>query len=152
MSYSQNFDKVLFDTGINSKIIRFQETTKTSQDAANQLKVDLSRIGKSIVFKTESSNLILVVASGKNRIDERKLEKLLNEKIINVTGEEIKERLGYAIGGIPPFGHKEKIKVFIDKSLFKFEGIFCAAGNPNSVFPITPNELLEITNGEVIEV
>ncbi len=101
MSYSENFENILSENKVYSKIIKFKESTKTSQDAANQLGVNISKIGKSIIFKTESSNLILVIASGKNRIDEEKLEKILNEKLIKVTGEEIKKRTGYAIGGIP---------------------------------------------------
>ncbi len=152
MSYSKNFDKILLENKIDSKIIKFKESTKTSQDAADQLNIDIAKIGKSIIFKTESFRLILVIASGKNRIDEEKLEKILNEKLIKVTGEEIKKRTGYAIGGIPPFGHKEKLRVFIDKDLLQFETIFCAAGTPNSVFEISLKDILNITKGEIVDI
>ena len=151
-SYSKNFKDILLKEGILSDIIIFEDSTKTSKEAAQKLDTEIDKIGKSIIFKTESGKLILVIASGKNRINEKIIEEKIKEKIIKIEADEIKERTGYTIGGIPPFWHKEKMKTFIDLDLLKFDEIFCAAGTPNSIFKVNPRRIIEITNAEVCKI
>jgi prolyl-tRNA editing enzyme YbaK/EbsC (Cys-tRNA(Pro) deacylase) len=146
------FKNVLSKLNLNVEVIKFEESTKTSQQAADALKTNASQIGKSIVFKTQSGKFVLVIASGANRINEKTIEKELNEKILRPTPEEIRDYVGYPIGGIPPFGHDNSLITFIDEDLKQFEIIFCAGGTPNTVFPISPIKIAEITNGKIINV
>ena len=151
-SSEQKFREILDKVDSNIKLITFQESTKTSQQAADALKTNLSQIGKSIVFKTKKGKFILVIASGMHRINEKTIEKEVNDEIIKVDANEIKEYVGYPIGGIPPFGHDNPMIIFIDKELLKFETIFCAGGTPNIVFQTTPKEILKITSAKAINV
>ncbi len=149
---SERFKSFLQEKNIDVKIIEFNESTKTSQQAADQLNTDIAHIGKSIVFKTQSNNFVVVIASGINRVNEKKIEEELNEKLVKTNGEEIKANLGYPIGGIPPFGYTKEIEVFMDKDLMKFDIIFCAAGTPNSVFEISPAKLVALSNAKIINI
>ena len=146
------FKNILNQFGINEEIIQFEESTKTSQQAADALHVKINQIGKSIVFKTESGKFVLVIASGANRINEQIIEAEVKEKLIKTNAEEIKLFTGYTIGGIPPFGHDNSMIIFVDSDLLKFEYIFCAGGTPNSIFKINPQKMIEITSGKVIKV
>lgn len=139
--------------GIESEIKEFSETTKTAADAARALNCDLGQIAKSIVFKgIFSAKPVLVIASGKNRIGEKTIGDQLGEEIEKADADFVRAKTGFAIGGIPPFGHKEKIKTFIDEDLLKYPLIWAAAGTHNTVFPLTPKELVETTQGEVVPV
>ena len=146
------FKNILNQFGINEEITQFEESTKTSQQAADALHIKIDQIGKSIVFKTESEKFVLVIASGANRINEQIIEAEVKEKLVKTNAEEIKSFTGYTIGGIPPFGHDNPLKIFIDSDLLKFEYIFCAGGTPNSIFKINQQKMIEITGGKVMKV
>jgi prolyl-tRNA editing enzyme YbaK/EbsC (Cys-tRNA(Pro) deacylase) len=148
----ENFKRELIKNNLDLDIIYFNESTKTSQDAAKVLNTEVAKIGKSIVFKTETGKFIVVIASGKNKINEKLIEKEVNEKLVKTNPDEIKEKIGYPIGGIPPFGHKNETIIFFDEELLSFDEIFCAAGTPNSVFKISPKELLKINKAKVIKI
>ncbi|MCX7846142.1 MAG: YbaK/EbsC family protein, partial [Dictyoglomaceae bacterium] len=94
----------------------------------------------------------LVIASGKNRINEAEISKIVGEPIKKGDAEFVKEKTGYIIGGVPPFGHKEYIETYIDEDLFDYNEIWCAGGTPFSVFKISPDDLLRITKGKIINV
>ena len=103
---------------------------------------------KSLVFRAKESNFpVLVIASGINRVDEKKLKALIGEPVGKADAEYVRENTGFAIGGVPPVGHKKKIKTYIDEDLFQYETIWAAAGTPHAVFRLNPNELLKITGG-----
>ena len=91
---SERFNKFIQSQNINLEIITFDESTKTSQQAADKLNVDVAQIGKSIVFKTQSNNFVVVITSGVNRVNEKKIEQELNEKLVKTNGEEIKTNDG----------------------------------------------------------
>jgi prolyl-tRNA editing enzyme YbaK/EbsC (Cys-tRNA(Pro) deacylase) len=146
------FKEILNKLNLEINIIKFEESTKTSQQAADVLKVNVSQIGKSIVFKTETGKFVLVIASGVNRVNEQIIEQELNEKLIKTNGEEIKEYTGYPIGGIPPFGHDSPMIIFIDEDLKRFDAIFCAGGTPNTIFQINPIQIAEITHGKWLKI
>jgi prolyl-tRNA editing enzyme YbaK/EbsC (Cys-tRNA(Pro) deacylase) len=94
---------------------------------------------------------ILVIASGANRVSERKLEAHLSSKVRKARAEEVRDLTGFAIGGVPPVGHKRHLRVMVDEDLLQFAEIYAAAGTPNAVFGLTPKELLEITGGAVLD-
>ena len=140
--------KINFD----AKPRRYKEGTRTSEDAARQLQCDVSNIAKSIVFEGEEV-AIVVITSGSNRVDrKKKLKKILGYKPGQATPEYVVENTGYEVGGVPPFGHlKETIKI-IDEDLFKYDLIWGAGGTADTVFPITPEELKEISKAEIRDV
>jgi prolyl-tRNA editing enzyme YbaK/EbsC (Cys-tRNA(Pro) deacylase) len=146
------FKEVLKKLNLKIDIIKFEESTKTSQQAADVLKTSLGQIGKSIIFRTKSGKFILVITSGKNRVNEKIIEKELNDSFVKVDGNEIKSYVGYPIGGIPPFGHDNSMIIFIDEDLKQFETIFCAGGTPNTIFKTTPTQISEITKGKWINI
>jgi prolyl-tRNA editing enzyme YbaK/EbsC (Cys-tRNA(Pro) deacylase) len=151
-SSEDKFKEILKKLNLNIEIIKFEESTKTSQDAANALHTTVSQIGKSIVFKTKSNKFVLVIASGANRINEKKLEKELNESLLRPSPEEIRTYVGYPIGGIPPFGHDNPMIIFIDEDLKQFDAIFCAGGTPNTVFKTSFQQISEISHGKCINI
>jgi prolyl-tRNA editing enzyme YbaK/EbsC (Cys-tRNA(Pro) deacylase) len=141
----------MFSAG-NFKVIEFEKLTRTAQEAATALGCEVGQIAKSIVFKTETENPVLVVACGVNRIDETKVEKAIGMKIFKADAEYVKKMSGYAIGGVPPWGHQIMPITIIDKDLARFERIYAAAGKNNAVFELTFVDLVSNTKGNVIEV
>jgi prolyl-tRNA editing enzyme YbaK/EbsC (Cys-tRNA(Pro) deacylase) len=131
---------------------RYGEGTRTSEDAANQLGCDISHIAKSIVFMGEKC-AIIVITSGSNRVDrKKKLKKILGYKPSQASPEYVLESTGYAIGGVPPFGHLKETEIIMDEDLFNYELIWGASGTADTVFPITPEELLKISGASVKDV
>jgi prolyl-tRNA editing enzyme YbaK/EbsC (Cys-tRNA(Pro) deacylase) len=152
MTSEDKFKEILKKLNLDIETIKFEESTKTSQRAADALHTTVSQIGKSIVFKTKSNKFVLVIASGANRINEKTLEKELNEPILRPSLEEIRAYVGYPIGGIPPFGHDNPMIIFIDEDLRQFETIFCAGGTPNTVFATSFSQISEINQGKCINI
>ena len=148
----EKFKDFLRKLNLDIKIIKFEESTKTSQQAADALKTSLNQIGKSIVFQTKRGKFILVIASGVNRINEKIIEKEVNDQIVKTDPYKIREYVGYPIGGIPPFGHDNPMIIFLDEDLKQFEVIFGACGTPNTVFQTTPTQIAQITKGKWIKV
>ena len=152
MQSEQKFKEAIEKMNSKIKLIKFEESTKTAQDAANALNTSVDQIGKSVVFKTDKKNFLLIIASGAGRVNESLIEKEINEKVVKTTPQEIRGYVGYPIGGIPPFAHDNPMKIFFDKKLLKFDKIFCAGGTPNIVFETTPEEILKITSAKILDV
>ena len=134
------------------EIVVLDTTARTANDAANSLKCEVGAIVKSLLFKTESSFLICLIA-GDRRCSLNKLKKILNKKDVSMANaEEVKKNTGFSIGGVAPVAHSLNLDILIDKSLSRFSYIFAAAGHPNCVFKITYNELIKITNGSEKEI
>ena len=93
-----------------------------------------------------------MIASGVNRVDEKKIKVILGEKIGRADADFVREETGFAIGGIPPVGHTQPIKTIIDQDLMQYDEIWAAAGTPNAVFKLTPDDLAAMTGGEVAEI
>jgi len=139
--------------GIKSEVKELSETTKTAAEAAKALNCEIGQIAKSIVFKGKFSNQpILVIASGSNRIGEKTIAAYLGEEIEKADADFVREKTGFAIGGVPPFGHREKIKTFIDEDLLRYRVIWAAAGTHIAVFPLSLEELVKATAGKVVKV
>ncbi len=140
---------ILKQLGLNSLVTEFSQSTKTSQEAAEAIGCQLGQIAKSLVFQTKSGKPILIIASGANRVDEKKIEVLLGEPVKKAAADFVYQKTGFAIGGIPPVGHREKLKTFIDQDLLQYPEIWAAAGTPRAVFKISPSDLVRITTGQV---
>lgn len=139
--------------GFSYQVIELPKTTHTALDAAKALSCQIGQIAKSIIFKTKSTNQpILVIASGLNQIDEEKIAKHISESVEKAEANFILEKTGFIIGGVPPLGHLKKIKTFIDEDLFQYEEIWAAAGAPNAVFKFKPQDLIKMTDGQIISV
>jgi Cys-tRNA(Pro) deacylase len=152
-SSAQRVQSALNEHNLELRVVELPGSTRTSQEAADTIGCEVSQIAKSIIFRgKESETPILVIASGENRVSERKLKSIVGEKVEKPDAEFVLEETGYAIGGIPPVGHKNDIVTYIDEDLMDHKVIWAAAGTPNAVFSLTPQELLEITNGEIIDV
>jgi Cys-tRNA(Pro) deacylase len=133
-------------------IIALDTSAKTASEAASSLSCDVGAIVKSLIFKTENKFLLCLVA-GDKRASLIKIKKILNIKDASMaSAEEVKSVTGFTIGGVAPIGHLNKLDVFIDNSLEKFEDLYAAAGHPNCVFKISFKNLQKITNGSIKEI
>ena len=130
----------------------YAEGTRTSQDAADQLGCDVAHIAKSIVFAGQEG-AVIVITSGANRVDrKRKLKRAIGYKPGMATPEYVLEATGYQIGGVPPFGHPKPVFVLLDEDLMQYELVWGAGGTAQTVFPITPDELLRLSGATVADV
>lgn len=149
---AQSVQDALMCKGLECKVIELEHTTRSAADAAIAIGCDVSQIVKSLIFKTKlSSKPILILVSGPNRVDEKLIESYVGEKIAKADADFAKEITGFAIGGIPPIGHKQKIDfIFIDKDLLNFDSIWAAAGTPNAVFNLKGEDLVSMTEGKLV--
>ncbi len=139
--------------GLMCQVVEMRETTRSAMDAALALECSVEQIVKTLVFKTKKTyRPILVVASGANRVNVKTLAKLISEPVKLADADFIREKTGFAIGGVPPLGHPHPLKTFIDEDLLKYDEIWAAAGTPNAMFKLTPKDLKKITVGEIISV
>jgi len=124
----------------------FPEGTRTAEDAARAIGCSLGQIVKSLVFVAAGRPVVALV-SGANRLDTDRLGKLAGEPVVKADAETTRSATGYAIGGVPPFGHAQPLSVFVDRDLLGYAVVWAAAGRPDSVFALTPARLLEISAG-----
>lgn len=150
---AQRVREALLQKGQTFKVIEVSESARTAQDAATAIGCEIAQIVKSLIFCTKDTHQpILVLTSGVNRVNEKIISKHLGEKIIKADADFTREVTGYAIGGIPPVGHKVEIKTFIDEDLLQFEELWAAAGTPYAVFNLKSSELQGLTNGTIVNV
>ena len=136
--------------GLRGAVIELEVHARTSQQAADALGVMVGQIAKSLVF-TVNGRPLMVIASGANRVDEAKLGRLADGSVRRAAPETVKQATGYTIGGVPPLGHISPMPIYIDEDLLQYETIYGAAGVPECVFPLTPDELVRATGGSVVE-
>jgi prolyl-tRNA editing enzyme YbaK/EbsC (Cys-tRNA(Pro) deacylase) len=141
----------LQELGIQIDIKEFNVSTKTAEEAARAIGCKINQIAKSIVFDAQGE-LVLVIVSGGNRVNEAKMSFYLSKIDNKADANFVKEKTGYSIGGVPPFGHKTEIKTFIDKDLLKYKEIWAAAGSDNTVFKISPAELIKYSKGQILDI
>ncbi len=130
----------------------FPDGTRTAVDAAAAIGCSVGQIVKSLVFRRAGGAPLLVVASGTNRVDEAKVAALVGEPIGKADAAFVREETGFAIGGVPPAGHATPIETLVDEDLLRHAEIWAAAGTPRTVFPLTPQELVAMTGGRVVDV
>ena len=141
--------KVQAALGERFTVLEFDASTRTAEDAAAAIGCTVAQIAKSLVFRAESGGPVLVVASGVNRVDEKKVAALIGEPIGRADADFVRETTGFAIGGVPPVGHRMALSVLIDEALMTFGEIWAAAGTPNAVFRLTPADLVALTGGTI---
>src|SRR3984885_2705477 len=124
--------------GDEFRVLEFEQSTHSSAEAAGVLGCDLAQIAKSMMFRAADGQPVLVVASGANRVDEKKVAALLGQKIKRAAPAFVLANSGVAVGGVPPFGHISPPLTFLDRDLERYETIWAAGGSPNAVFALTP--------------
>ena len=145
-------EKFLKDFDQSLEVIVLENSARTAQDAATALGCNVGAIVKSLLFKAED-NFTLCLVAGDKRCSLNKLKKIKNIKNVSMaTPEDVKTQTGYTIGGVSPVGHLNKVEIFIDKSLKKFNNLFAAAGHPNCVFKINFKDMQKITNGKIEDI
>jgi prolyl-tRNA editing enzyme YbaK/EbsC (Cys-tRNA(Pro) deacylase) len=139
--------------GYTFKVVEFAESTRTAQEAAERVGCTLGQIVKSMIFKGQATGKpILVLTSGSNRVDEKLISKYAGEQIIRADAEFVRAATGYAIGGVPPIGHLQKMGTYLDEDLLQYATIWAAAGTPSTVFELTPETLQKMTGGMTVRV
>ncbi len=150
---AQRVQAALAELGFAFDVREFPESTRTSAEAAAAIGCAVGQIAKSLVFRArQSGRPVLVIASGANRVDEDKIGRLIGEKIGRADAAFVREKTGFAIGGVPPLGHAEPPLALIDEDLLAFSEIWAAAGTPNAVFRLAPGDLAAMTGGRTADV
>jgi len=137
--------------GAGGEVVELAASTRTSQEAAAAIGTTMAQIAKSLVF-LDGEAPVLVIASGPNRVSMEKLAAHLGSPATRPDADTVKRLTGFPIGGVAPVGHATRPRVLIDRDLLQYEEIWAAAGTPNAVFRTTPEELVQITGGEVVDV
>lgn len=150
---TEDVRKFLAERELNNEILELSDSARTAQMAAESIGTTVAQIVKSLIFKSAHSHMpILVLASGSNRVDEKKIAALVGEPIKKADADFVRQCTGFVIGGVPPFAHLEPMQTFIDEDLLMFDCIWSSAGHPHSVVRLLPGELVSITGGKVSEV
>jgi len=150
---AQRVQDALKALGVACQVVELPESTRSAAEAAQAIGCRVEQIVKSLVFRGQSTNRpILAIVSGGNRVDEEKLALLVAEPVAKADADYVRQRTGYAIGGVPPVGHVESLMCVVDEDLLQYEQIWAAAGTPRAVFRLTPADLQRITDGPVVSV
>ena len=148
---AQKVQDALHAQGFANQVVELPDSTRTSAEAAAAAGCTVGQIAKSLIFAGKASGqAILVIASGGNRVDEKKLAVFAGEKISRPDADFVRAQSGFLIGGVPPIGHAHSLRTFIDEDLLGYTEIWAAAGHPNAIFRLTPAELVQMTGGEVV--
>lgn len=140
----------LLVAGIEPDIVELAESTRTAQEAASAIGTSVPKIVKSLVFLADDEPIVALV-SGSNRADTALLAEALGKTIGRADAARVRDATGFAIGGVPPLGHKTTLEVVIDRDLLQYDVIWAAAGTPHAVFSITPSDLVRVTGGRVVD-
>ncbi len=148
---AQKVQSVLNKLGLTCQVIELPNSTRTAQEAAQAVGCEVGQIVKSLVFRTQTSRKpVLVLVSGSNRVNETRLAQHLGEPVVKAEADFVREESGFAIGGVPPVGHRHPMQTFIDQDLLQYEQVWAAAGTPHAVFRLPPGELPRLTGGMVM--
>jgi prolyl-tRNA editing enzyme YbaK/EbsC (Cys-tRNA(Pro) deacylase) len=150
---AKKIQDLLNSLGYNYTVIEHAESTRTAQEAADRVGCELGQIVKSLIFRGKTSNKpILVLTSGTNRVDEKLISQYAGEPIGRAEPDFVRAVTGFAIGGIPPVGHTEKMETYLDEDFLQYSVIWAAAGTPNAVFELKTEELQKMTEGKTVKV
>jgi prolyl-tRNA editing enzyme YbaK/EbsC (Cys-tRNA(Pro) deacylase) len=142
----------LAERGLDHLTVReFAASTATASDAAAAIGTTVGRIVKSLVFMA-ADQPVLVLASSPNRVDVAKVSQLLGKPITRANADQVRALTGFAIGGVPPVGHAQRLTTLVDRDLLQYDQVWAAAGTPNAVFAIAPTDLVRIADGLVEDV
>ena len=149
---AKRVQEALAARGFAFEVREFPQSTRTAAEAAAAIGCEVAQIAKSLVFRTRASGRpVLVIASGANRVDEKAVAALIGEKIGRADADFVRAATGFAIGGVPPLGHDTPPVTLIDRDLLALDEIWAAAGTPNAVFRLKPEELVVLTGGRVAD-
>jgi prolyl-tRNA editing enzyme YbaK/EbsC (Cys-tRNA(Pro) deacylase) len=150
---AKRVQQALISLGVELDIVELPESTRTASEAAQAVGCEVGQIAKSLVLRGGQSNqAYLVITSGSNRLDLDHLSTAFSEPVRMADPGFVRERTGFSIGGVPPVGHSTPVSTHIDQDLLKFDFIWAAAGTPNSVFRLSPEQLMAIAGDRVIQV
>jgi prolyl-tRNA editing enzyme YbaK/EbsC (Cys-tRNA(Pro) deacylase) len=139
--------------GVAISIREMPQSTRTAEEAAAACGCDVAQIVKSLVFAGSASGApYLLLVSGKNRVDEKAVAPVIGEALTRPDAQKVRDWTGFAIGGIPPFGHATLLPVFVDQDLLAYDTVWAAAGTPFAVFAVEPKALAAAVGGKVIRV
>lgn len=132
--------------GFDPDVHQFDEGTETAAAAADAIGCDVAQIASSIAVSADD-DLVVVVTSGANRVDLDRVAELAGAATVAMADpDEVKETLGWSIGGVPPFCHATEVPVYLDETLLAYGEVWAAAGTPAAVFPVDPEELRDIAS------
>lgn len=151
---AESVQQALLQKGLAIVVVELSSSTRTANEAAATIGCEIAQIVKSLLFRTKHTNQpVLVLASGINRVSEKAVEKLVGEHIVKADADFTREVTGFAIGGVPPVGHKQSIQhIFIDEELMHYKNVWAAAGTPHAVFTLPSGDIERITGGKVVSV
>ena len=143
--------QTLKSLGFSDEIVVFPDSTRTAIEAAQAVGCSVGQIVKSLVFRGALSHKpVLALVSGANRVNEKRLGLLVGEEIEKANADFVRQHTGFAVGGVPPVGHVDRLATFIDRDLLQYDEIWAAAGSPHAVFRLTPGDLQRMVDGEVV--
>ena len=152
-SSARKVQEALNALGMSLEVVELPASTRTAPEAAQAVGCQVGQIVKSLVFKAKRSERpILVIASGANRVDERKIEALIGEPLGKADADFVRQQTGFVIGGVPPLGHSQPLETFVDEDLLQYEYVWAAAGTPHAVFKLNPGDLVRMTGGRIMEI
>ena len=139
--------------GFSNEVIELPDSARTAAEAAAAVGCEVGQIVKSLLFEARpSGRAVLVAASGSHRVDEKAVSAVLGETIARASADFVRERTGFAIGGVPPIGHAQPVVSVVDEALLQYGRIWAAAGHPHAVFSLPPQELVRMTGGQVARI
>ena len=143
-------EAALVEAGVEVDVRTFPQGTRTAQDAAAAIGVEVGQIVKSLVFARDDRP-VLALVSGANRADEGLLAEAFGGNVGRASADDVRAWTGFAIGGIPPVGHPEPLETVVDEDLLRYAVVWAAAGTPTDVFAITPDDLVRVTDARVVQ-
>jgi prolyl-tRNA editing enzyme YbaK/EbsC (Cys-tRNA(Pro) deacylase) len=150
---AQKVQDTLSLLGFDYIVVEHAGSTRTAQEAADRAGCELGQIVKSLIFKGRASGKpILVLTSGANRVDEKRINEYAGEAITRPDADFVRAVTGFAIGGVPPIGHSQQMETYIDEDFLQYETIWAAAGTPNAIFELKTGDLQTMTDGRVVRV
>ena len=150
---AQKIQDQLKSLGYGYTVIEHAESTRTAQEAADRAGCELGQIVKSLIFRgKDSAKPILVLTSGANRVDEKRISEYAGEAIGRADADFVRNVTGFAIGGVPPVGHIQNLETYIDEDFLHYPTIWAAAGTPNAIFELDAGDLQKMTGGNVVRV
>jgi len=151
-SSAQRVQAALRAAGLDCVVVEHATPARTSAEAAATLGCSIGEIAKSLVFRADDGNAVLVVTSGANRVDEAKLDAVARTRIGKADAAFVRAATGYAIGGVPPLAHARSLRVYVDRDLLRYDLVYAAGGTPNAMFPIRPMDLVRVSGGIIADV
>ena len=143
--------EALATAGIAAEIIELPGAARTAKQAADFLRCNVAQIANSLVFRAARNEPLLVMSSGARRVDVERLAKIVGQPVGKADADFVRQRTGFAIGGVAPVGHAAPLRTFVDGSMAAYLDLWAAAGHPHTVFRLSYAELVRITNGVEIQ-